>query len=322
MSRHPLNLSDHLPLNVKLDYKPQQITHHTNTTKKMNWRKASSIANIEDYRNVVSSNITPFLKHPLVSIAEVYQEIASVTSLLHQAASATIPSIRCKLHVKNFVQDQELKQKCQASKSAWRFWHNENWPRSGPIYQQMKTARNEVKAHVRKCRAQQERKAIQARDYMFRTKDERRFDTCRRNTECRRLIVNVTLVTDDDELRTCWMNSFANLAQSQTAKSELNQEENNTANMEAMSYGFDDLVLDCCINTEEIDSALWKLKTRRSGGADGLLAEHLKNGGPTLIVWLKCNFNTIIHLEQIPSSFKLGMIVQVHKGKGTGPTSL
>ena len=132
--------------------------------------------------------------------------------------------------------------------------------------------------------------------------------------------MNGTLVTDDDELRTCWMNYFANLAQSQIAKSDLNQEESNTANMEAMSYGFDDLALDCCINTEEIDSALRKLKTRRSGGADGLLAEHLKNGGPTLIVQLKRIFNTMmIHLEQIPSSFKLGMIVPVHKGKGRDP---
>ena len=33
LSRHPLNLFDHLPLNVKLDCEPQQITHHTNTTK-------------------------------------------------------------------------------------------------------------------------------------------------------------------------------------------------------------------------------------------------------------------------------------------------
>ena len=113
---------------------------------------------------MVSSTITPFLKHPLVSIAEVDHEIASVTTLLHQAASATIPSIRRKLHVKNFVQDQELKLKCKASKSAWRFWRNANRPRSGPIYQQMKIARNVVKAHVRKCRAKQERKTIQARD--------------------------------------------------------------------------------------------------------------------------------------------------------------
>ena len=40
-----------------------------------------------------------------------------------------------------------------------------------------------------------------------------------------------------------------------------------------------------------------KMKNRKSGGADVLLAEHLKNGGPTLIVWLKRIFNMIIRLE-------------------------
>ena len=148
---------------------------------------------------------------------------------------------------------------------------------------------------------------------MFRTKDEGRFNMYRRNTEYKRLIVNGILVTYDDELRTCWMNYFANLAQSQTSKSELDQNDSDTVNMEAMSHGFDDLVLDCPINTEDIESALRKLKTRRSGGADG------KNEGPTLIVWLERIFNTMIHLEQIPSSFKLGMIVPVHKGKGRDP---
>ena len=86
--------------------------------------------------------------------------------------------------------------------------------------------------------------------------------------------------------------------------------------MEAMSHGFEDFILDYPIT---IEIAIKKLKTRRSGGADGLLAEHLKHGGPVLTLWLKRIFNTIIHLEQIPSSFKLGMIVPVHKGKGHDP---
>ena len=61
------------------------------------------------------------------------------------------------------------------------------------------------------------------------------------------------------------------------------------------------------------------MKNRKSGGADGLLAEHLKNGGPTLIVWLKQIFSTIIRLEQIPQSFKLGVIVPLYRRKGHDP---
>ena len=96
--------------------------------------------------------------------------------------------------------------------------------------------------------------------------------------------------------------------------------ESKVAQMEAMSHGFEDFLLDSPMTSEEIESALRKMKSRRSWGADrGLLAEHLKNGGPTLVAWLKRIFTTIIHLEQIPPSFKLGVIVPVHKGKGRNP---
>ena len=54
--------------------------------------------------------------------------------------------------------------------------------------------------------------------------------------------------------------------------------------MEAMSHGFNDFILDTPFTVEEIENALKKLKTKRSGGADGLvyIAEHLKRGSPVL----------------------------------------
>ena len=38
-----------------------------------------------------------------------------------------------------------------------------------------------------------------------------------------------------------------------------------------------------------------------------------------IVNWLKRVFDAIFQLEQIPTSFKLGMIVPVHKGKGRDP---
>ena len=123
-----------------------------------------------------------------------------------------------------------------------------------------------------------------------------------------------TPITDDDGLLTCWKIHFATLAQSQTSESESGDVGSKVAQMEAMS-GFEDFLLDSPMTSEEIESALRKMKTRGSGGPDGLLAEHLKNGRPTLVAWIK----RTIHLEQIPPSFKLGVIVPVHKGKGRNP---
>ena len=91
------------------------------------------------------------------------------------------------------------------------------------------------------------------------------------------------------------------------------------SHMEAMSYGFEDGILNIPFTVEEIEYALMKLKTKKSAGADGLFAEHLKHGGPVLTLWLKHILNFIISLEQIPASLKLGVIVPIFKGKGRDP---
>ena len=70
--------------------------------------------------------------------------------------------------------------------------------------------------------------------------------------------------------------------------------------LEALSFGFCDQILDDPLTTEEIEMAVRKIKSNRSGGADGLTAEHLKHGGPAVVVWLKHIFNLIISLEQVP----------------------
>ena len=70
--------------------------------------------------------------------------------------------------------------------------------------------------------------------------------------------------------------------------------------MEALSFGFSDQILDDPLTTEKIKMAVRKIKSNRSGGADGLTAEHLKHGGPAVVVWLKRIFNLIISLEQVP----------------------
>ena len=160
---------------------------------------------------------------------------------------------------------------------------------------------------------------LQARDDMFRSKDEQRFNLHRKKMESKKLVVDGNPITDNDGLLTCWKNHFEALARSQICESESGVVESEVTKMEALSHGFQDSLLDDPITSEEIEGALRKMKNRKSGGADGLLAEHLKNGGPTLIVWLKRIFNTIIRLEQIPPSLKLGVIVPVHKGKGRDP---
>ena len=107
------------------------------------------------------------------------------------------------------------------------------------------------------------------------------------------------------------------MAQTQACTSD--HHDLDVSHMEAMTHGFDDLILDTPFTVEEVENALTKPKTKRSGGVDGLVAEHLKHGGSVLTVWLKCILNSVICFEQIPASLKLGMILPVFKGKGPDP---
>ena len=87
---------------------------------------------------------------------------------------------------------------------------------------EMKSAKQE---DVKKCRAKQERITIQARDDLFKNKDERHFNLHWQRTECSKLVVNGTpWLMGDDELRTCAKNYFANLAKCHTSVSEPEQQ--------------------------------------------------------------------------------------------------
>ena len=68
-----------------------------------------------------------------------------------------------------------------------------------------------------------------------------------------------------------------------------------------------------------MERAVHSLKNGKSSGADGLSAEHLKFGGPSIPCWLKRIFNSIIKPEAIPPTLNRGLITPVFKGKGRDP---
>ena len=84
LPRHPLTLSDHLAVKVKLDCQPEKILQPENVNRKLNWKKAHSNGCIESFQKIVNSLS--------VHVTEIDGEIASVVSIIHQAAAATIPS--------------------------------------------------------------------------------------------------------------------------------------------------------------------------------------------------------------------------------------
>ena len=81
----------------------------------------------------------------------------------------------------------------------------------------------------------------------------------------------------------------------------------------------EEYILDVPFTVEEVEKAIIRLKRRKAPGPDNLMAEHLIEGGQSVVVCLTNILNAIIDLEAIPDSSKSGLVVPVYKGSGKDP---
>ena len=123
---------------------------------------------------------------------EMEQEIKCVTTLLKQAGTDTIPAFNLRKKRKPYINDANLKMKCNTSKStsAWRQWKASGGSRSGAAFDAMRQAKKDVKEYVKLCRAREERKKIQKQDQLFKNRDPARFHIPRQKATCRKLVVD------------------------------------------------------------------------------------------------------------------------------------
>ena len=229
-----------------------------------------------------------------------------------------IPTIKPRKRKKRFYQDETLAALCKRNKMIWRDWHDAGRPRTGPLYNDLRQAKRNIRSHLQHCRANDERKQIRVRDHMVRTNHPDRFYLPRRKMSCRKLFVNGTTFTDSEDLLKCWHDHFQTLGQS----TQCGRTDNNIIDTDLLfnsSLANKDGVLDDEFTIEEVERAVHSLKNGKSSGADGLSAEHLKFGGPSIPCWLKRIFNSIIKLEAIPPTLNRGLITPVFKGKGCDP---
>ena len=81
----------------------------------------------------------------------------------------------------------------------------------------------------------------------------------------------------------------------------------------------EEVLLDVPFSAEEVSAALMRLNNRKAAGPDGLMAEHLKLGGESVVIWLMNILNAVIELEVVPDVLKRGVVVPVYKGGGKDP---
>ena len=313
LDHHPLNLSDHLPLHISLDFQPHSVTI-PDKGPCLNWGRVIREGSLNCYMSDLFLCLSKHnkIQHTLHNVDAIEEEIIVVSRLIRDCALKNIPEY--KTRKKPYFCDKELKNLCMHSKAAWKKWNSAGKPRSGPLLMAMRECKKRVKTFVSRCRAKSERKDIQKRDLLFKNKDNRRFNRPKKIFTCKKLRVGDKLVTKLEELLHYWKEHFTMLSTSNSSISDIAN-----GKLEALSHGLDDQILDVDFTFEEIEDIIKRLKTGKSAGADGLQPEHLKYGGPALVRWLVHIFNAISNLEVIPPSLKISTITPVFKGKGRDP---
>jgi len=71
------------------------------------------------------------------------------------------------------------------------------------------------------------------------------------------------------------------------------------------------------ITVEHIDSCLRKLHLHKASGPDDLVAEHLIQAHPSLIIHIKLLFSLIVSNGYVPDDFSRGIIVPLVKDRSS-----
>ena len=116
-----------------------------------------------------------------------------------------------------------------------------------------------------------------------------------------------------------WKDHFSKLSESRLSSDFSANSIPSLFEMEATTYQEIDHALDSSFEVEEVESAIRHLKKNSSGGHDHLSPSHLLYSGPLFKNWICQVFNSILSLEDIPSTFKEGIILPIYKGKGKDP---
>ena len=185
-------------------------------------------------------------------------------------------------------------------------------------------SKKKVKLYTLKCRACQERKRIQYQDDLFKSKSFKRFKiTSPKSPHGTKLCDNGKTVSGPFDVIKLWANHFKTIGTSKCGENEaVNHARVKVPLLEEKSKTKEDHVFDTEFTVEEIELAVRKLKSGKSGGLDGLTPEHLKFCGAVLIIWLKEIFNAIIQLEGIPQCLLEGKLLPIYKGKGKDPLAV
>ena len=251
---HPLNVSDHLPLSISLQVSSLK-GKCTSPTPKIHWEKAVTTGAISAYEQYVNDFISPLLGSSCDDLAQLEQEVLSVSEAICKCAYSLLPKCSSNRRPRrDFYNDGHLKLLCNLSKSSWKEWKNGGRPQSGDLLVNKIAAKKKVQTRLNQLRAGKDRLHSEHIDDNFRARYNKRFRSPRDGTPSgSRLQVNNNIITCPDDVMSAWVTHFETLGSSKVQESPLLQQlQSSIPLLHSLSLNNEDYVLDVPITIEEI----------------------------------------------------------------------
>jgi hypothetical protein len=312
------NNSDHHPITWSLQYNacgvnPVTSSHTQRRSYKQRWDKADLMLYYSITGDLLQSIDLP--KHLLhgagnyqVDIEKYYGDIVDV---LVQASKASVPNIPYRA-LKNFWND-ELDCLKQQSIDIHELWKTIGKPRHGSINNARVRIKSEYKLAIRKADTDFEKSHTDEVTEYFAHKDMDNFwkswnAKYSKHINTANISISGYQKAPDiaNAFRDHYANTFINSADEKTKVRQFNE-------MRMCYTGDSDT--DTFVSIEDIEIAVRNLRKGKAAGVDCIVAEHIINSHPCLIVHLKLLFNMMLLHGYVPSSFGTGIIVPLIKDK-------
>ena len=255
------NVSDHLPLSVSLQIQAlTECSAYIDPDDMIDWDQDKTGEAVDLYMRGVQVIVSPALNSELNTCDDINQEILRVTKELVLLAKSTMPLRRNRK--KSYIRDQALSLLCHQNRLARSKWIACGRPLSGSLYEDMKSAKKEMKSHLTRCRAREERKILQRRDALFRNGDIRRFKKPRESKfDGSRIRDGDSLLTNMADVLASWEHHFRDLGSSRLSDTpSISHLEDKVDYMVSQSYLNEDCTLDWEVSIEEIEAMMRQIK--------------------------------------------------------------
>lgn len=315
--------SDHLPILMVLSVNLKCNAIRNPLCPLPAWHKAE-LNRLEEYKNIVSEQCTNFQHRNLQCSEQIEQFCIDLNSILHDAASLSIPTAKYRPYLKP-EWTPKVKELHDTERLKRKIWLAEGRPRgmSHESYRAYKRAkrqfRNELIAEHDRYMTEVFRDIDQASEC-----DLRLFWKLIKRQRPRNLSsypemeFNGILYDNPDEITKCFACHFQNIFNPVNCN-DFDDDffhfiEKSYEDLQSFSRSNNDNLPGGHITGKEIIEIVKDLKRRKAPGLDRIQNEHVIYSGPTLANCIAYLFNGIINAGQIPTSWKQDLIVPIFKG--------